>query len=107
MLPVDELLPKLVTEQIITADDVVRISAAGKTEFERCQYLLDYHIARPLSIGDPSFFNKLLNVMSASPKCSFLINEIQYQLSTTMKHQKLSGKLMYYDMYTYIASYTS
>ena len=93
-LPVNELLPKLVTERVITVTEKAKISATGKTEFERSQYLLDYYIARPLSVGDSSFFNKLLDIMSTSSKCNFLINEIQYQLSTAMKHQKFSGKLI-------------
>ena len=94
ILPVSELLPKLVAEQVITVTEKAKISATGKTEFERSQYLLDYYIARPLSIGDSSFFNKLLDIMSTSSKCNFLISEIRYQLSTTMKHQKFSGKLI-------------
>ena len=93
-LPVDELLPKLVKERVITVSDKARISANAKTEFERSQYLLDYYIARPLSVGDISFFNKLLVIMSTSSKCDFLVNEIQYHLSTTMKHQKFSGKFI-------------
>ena len=91
-LPVDELLPNLVKERVITVNDKTRISASGKTEFERSQYLLDYYIARPLSTGDLTFFNKLLDIMSNSSKSNFLVNEIQHQLSTTMKHQKFSGK---------------
>ena len=93
-LPVDELLPKLVTERVITVNDKARISANAKTEFERSQYLLDYYIAKPLSVGDVGFFNKLLDIMSNSSRCNFLVNEIQRQLSTTMKHQKFSGKFI-------------
>ena len=92
-LPIDELLPKLVTERVIEVNDKTKISAYGKTEFERSQFLLDYYIARPLSVGDTSCFNKLLDIMSTS-KCSFLIPEMQYQLSTTMKHQKFSGNFI-------------
>ena len=92
-LPINELLPKLVAERVITVTEKAKISAT-KTEFERSQYLLDYYIARPLSVGDSSFFNKLLDLMSTSSKCNFLINEIQYQLSTTRKHQKFSGKFI-------------
>ena len=94
ILPIDELLPKFVTERIITIYNKQKISSSGKTEFERSQYLLDYYIARPLSVGDLSFFNKLLDIMSTISKCSFLINDIQCHLSTTMKYQKFSGKFM-------------
>ena len=92
-LPVDELLPKLVTERILTVNDKTRISSYDKTEYKKSQHLLDNFIARPLSVGDASLFNKLLDIMSASSKCSFLVSEIQHQLSVTMKHQKFSGKL--------------
>ena len=94
VLPVNELLPKLVAERIIDVNDKKVISATGKTEYERSQYLLDYYIARPLYVGDSSFLNKLLGLMSTSSKCSFLIDPIKYQLSNTRKHQKFSGKLM-------------
>ena len=94
VLPVDELLPKLVTERVIEVNDKTRISACGKTEFERSQYLLDYFIARPLSGGDTSLFYKLLDIMSTSSKCEFLIPKMQCQLSSTMKHQKFSGKVI-------------
>ena len=83
-LPLDEFLPKLVTQRIITIDEKTRIAASGKTESERTQHLLDHYIARPLSAGDPSFFHKLLDVMSGSPKCDFLINDIQCHLSTAV-----------------------
>ena len=93
-LPIDELLPKLVTERVIEVNDKTKISAYGKTEFERSQFLLDYYIARPLSVGDTSCFNNLLGIIMSTSKCSFLIPEMQYQLSTTMKHQKFSGKFI-------------
>ena len=83
-LPLDEFLPKLVAQRIITIDEKMRIAASGKTESERTQHLLDHYIARPLSAGDPSFFHKLLDVMSGSPKCDFLINDIQCHLSTAV-----------------------
>ena len=93
-LPVDQLLPAFVTHRIITTDERKKIANFGKTEFERAQYLLDHYIAIPLSAGDPSFFHKLLDVMSGSPKCSLLINDIQHHLSTAaVECQKFSGKL--------------
>ena len=91
-LPINELLPKLVTQRVITINDKSRIAATGKTEFERSQYLLDHYIARPLSAGDPNFFNILLDLMSSTSKCSFLVNEMQSYLSTTLTHQKFSGE---------------
>ena len=96
MLPVDELLPDLVTQRVITIDDKTKIAAAGETESERTQYLLDHYIARPLQAGDPNFLHKLLHVMSGSPKCRILINNIQHHLSTTMEHQKFSGQFIHY-----------
>ena len=91
-LSTDELLPKLVTQQVITVNDKSKIAATGKTEFERAQYLLDYYIAKPLSAGDPSFFNILLDLMSTTSKCSFLKDEIQQYLSTKLNHQKFSSE---------------
>ena len=91
-LPTDELLSKLVTQRVITVNDKSKIAAMGKTECERAQYLLDHYIARPLSVGDPSFFNILLDLMSTTLKCTFLKDEIQQYLSTKLKHKKFSGE---------------
>ena len=96
MLPIDEILPKLVAENVITVSQKVKISDNGKTESERSQYLLDHYIGRPLSVGDSSFFNKLLDIMSTSSKCNYLTDEIKCKLSTTMKYQKFSGKRIQY-----------
>ena len=93
-LPIDELLPDLVTQRVITIDDKTRIAAAGKTESERTQYLLDHYIGRALSAGDPNYFHILLDVMSHSPKCTFLIDAIQQHLSTAVECQKLSGEFI-------------
>ena len=107
-LPIDDLLPEFVTQRIITIDEKTRIVAFGKTESERTQYLLDHYIARPLLAGDTSFFYKLLDVMSSSPKCNFLVNDIQHHLSTaTLEYQKLfcelcSGLFIYILMYMYV-----
>ena len=89
-LPINELLPKLVAQRVISINDKSKIDATFKTEFERAQHLLDHHIARPLFARDPRFFNILLDLMASSPKCGFLVNEIQQYLSTTLKHQKFS-----------------
>ena len=91
-LPIDEILPKLVTERVITIHDKSKIDATAKTEFERVQYLLHHYIAGPLLMGDPSFFNTLLDFMSTISKCGFLVTEIQQHLSTSLKHQKFSSK---------------
>ena len=93
ILPVDELLPELVAQCVITKDNETRIAVSGKTKSERTQYLLDHYIARPLSAGDPSSFHKLLHVMSSSPKCKYLISDIQQHLSTATSNQKFSGEL--------------
>ena len=93
-LPVDQLLPVFVTHRIITTDGRKKITNFGKSESERTQYLLDHYIAIPLSAGDPSFFHKLIDVMSGSQKCSLLINDVKHHLSTAaIEYQKFSGKL--------------
>lgn len=89
-LPTDLLMPNLITQRVISINDRTKIDATFKTEFERAQHLIDHHIARPLSTGDPRFFNILLDFMSTSSKCRFLVSEIQQYLSTTLKHPKFS-----------------
>ena len=94
-LPVEELLPELVAQRVITIDDKEIITVTGRTQSEKTQYLLDHYIARPLSARDPNFFYKLLDVMATSTKCNFLISDIQHYLSTTMGNQKFSGQFIY------------
>ena len=97
VLPIDELLPQLVTKKIITINDKILVTESGKNINERAQFFLDHYIARPLSAGDPASFYKLLQIMDASIKCKVLANKIKKSLKIESLQDKISGE--------YICSY--
>ena len=95
-LPIDDLLPELVTHQVISIEDKVLITASGKTSNERAQYLLDHYIVKSLDTGDPSSFKKLLQLLRTSPLCCNLAVKIDQYIKL---QQELLGKykLLNYD----------
>ena len=91
VLPVDDLLPVLVTQQVITIKNKDLIMS-GKTNDERTQCLLDHFISKSLSVGDTTTFYKLLEAMKTSPKCNFLVERINQFLSNSEEEGNLSGE---------------
>lgn len=91
-LPINELLPQLVTNRVITIKDKILITECGKTANEISQYFLDKYIIKPLSTGDPSPFYKLLEIMDKSPKCAMIGAKIKQCLNVVSLQDKISGK---------------
>ena len=96
-IPIDDLLPQLVTKRIITINNKTLISNISGDVNERCQYFLDQYISKPLSEGDPSAFYKLLQILSASPQCIMLAAKIKQCL---MSQDKLAGMSYGYNHYS-------
>jgi len=94
-LPINELLPQFVTNRVITIKDKILITEYGKTANERSQYLLDKYIIIPLSMGDPSAFQKLLEIMDGSPKCVAMVAKIRQCLNVVSLQDKISGKYIH------------
>lgn len=90
-IPIDDLLPQLITKKVITINDKVLISEISRDINERCRYFLDRYISKPLSAGDPSAFYKLLQIMNASPQCTMLAGKIKQCLMRESMQDKLSG----------------
>ena len=95
-MPTDDLLPELVTHQVISIKDKVLITASGKTSNERSQYLLDHYILKSLGTGDPSSFMKLLQLLRASSICCNLAVKVDQYIKS---QQERLGKcrLLNYD----------
>ena len=91
-LPIDELLPQLVTNKIITINDKILITEFGKNSNERTQFFLDQYIEKPLLGGDPASFYKLLQIMDTSVKYSALVNKIKLSLMIASLQDKISGE---------------
>ena len=90
-LPIDELLPQIVTERIITINDKISITESGKNINERCQFFLDHYIAKPLLAGDPTPLYNLLQIMETSFQCTLLANKIKDSLKIDSLQDKISG----------------
>ena len=71
----NELLPCLVSEQMISIKEKNTIKQYGETSQDRAEYLLDNHVERPLSAGVTENFVKLLRVMQKIPGCDKLSSE--------------------------------
>ena len=103
-IPIDDLLPQLVTKRIITINDKTLISNISRDVNERCQYFLDQYISKPLLEGDPSAFHKLLQILNASPQCIMLAAKIKQCLMRESMQDKLAGMSYGYNHYS-TASY--
>ena len=98
VLPIDKLLPQLVTKKIVTINDKILISESGKNINERSQFFLEHYIAKPLSAGDPVMFYRLLQVMDASNKCIVLATKIKQSLNIESLQDKITGECKAIDM---------
>ena len=92
VLPIDKLLPQLVTKKIITINDKILVTESSKNINERTQFFLEHYIAKPLSAGDPASFYRLLQVMDASNKCIVLATKIKQCLNIESLQDKISGE---------------
>ena len=90
-LPIDELLPGIVTKKIITINDKISITESSKNINERCQFFLDHYIAKPLLAGDPTPLYNLLQIMETSFKCMLLAKRIKHSLKIESLQDKISG----------------
>ena len=72
----NELLPYLVSGEVITIEDKNTIKKFGDGPNDRAEYLLDNHVNRPLFGGIVKNFVKLLEVMHSIPACSKLAAEL-------------------------------
>ena len=87
-LPIDELLPQIVTKRIITIQDKILITESAKTINERAKFFLDHYISKPMSRGDDSAFYKLLQVLNSTSKCPVIVAKIKQCLQL---QDKISG----------------
>ena len=74
VLPVDELIPELITKRIISFEDE-EIILSKQTRNQKAQVLLKV-IVRDGRVGNASKFYKFLDVIRNNVKCSFLAERI-------------------------------
>ena len=84
-----DLLPALVSAQVITIDDKNTIKRHGNTLEDKAQYLLDNYVNSSLSVGITDNFIKLLEVMRDIPYCKSLADDLTTsasQLASSTPH---------------------
>ena len=79
VLPVDELIPDLITERVISFEDEEKI-ANMQTGNQKAQVLLKEFIVRNVRAGDASKFYKFLDIIKKNDKCFFLAERIEKDL---------------------------
>ena len=79
-LPINELMPQLITKKIITIHDKLSISEFSKNATKRCKYFLEEYIIKPLIEGNSGAFYKFLQLLEASSKCILLAAKIKERL---------------------------
>ena len=89
-LPIDEIIPQLVTKKIITINDKLLIIQFSKNATERSKYFLEQYIIKPLLGSDSSAFYKFLQILEASSKCILLAARIKQLLMV----ESLQGKIL-------------
>ena len=94
VLPIDELLPRLVSKKVITINEKIDITESGRNIYGKCRILLDHYIAKPLSSGDPTPFYKLLQAMGTSLNGSMLAMKMQNSLMIECLQDKISGEFI-------------
>ena len=92
----NELLPYLVSGEVITIGDKNTIKKFGDGPNDRAEYLLDNHINRPLFGGIVKNFVKLLEVMHKIPACSKLAAELLKALKcdTPSKKPRITSRVV-------------
>ena len=84
----NELLPYLVSGEVITIEDKNTIKKFGDGPNDRAEYLLDNYVNRPLFGGIVKNFVKLLEVMHSIPACSKLAAELLKALKCNKPSKK-------------------
>ena len=79
VIPVDEVLVKLIPKRIINLDDKQLIKAE-KTSKKQAEYLLDNYILKRIQTGEDRILFILLEAMRESGKCDSLVKKIYKDL---------------------------
>ena len=82
MIPVEEMLPHLVSKEVITMREMEDI-LAEKTTFRQARALLNWPIWRAISGGYPQAFVTFLCVLNSIRSCESLCEEICTKLNVS------------------------
>ena len=83
VIPVDDVVVKLIPKRIINFDDKQLIKAE-KSSRRQAEYLLDNYIMKRIQGGDEDVFYILLDAMRESGKCNNLVKKIYASLGKSL-----------------------
>jgi len=88
-LPINKLLPSLVTHSVIDFNEMSDIQAKS-TEFEQTQLLLG-KIHRDLSVGDTRRFDNFVHALKKDHSCSFLLSKLEGWIKKCKEYDQMSS----------------
>ena len=87
VIPVEEVLRKLLTKRVINLSDK-QIIMSEKSDVKRAECLLDNYIMKRLSTGEDGPLLTLLDAMGESGKCDDLVKKIYQELGMELPQSK-------------------
>ena len=77
-LPLDDIVPKLISQRVITISDKQAIMA-HPTDSQRIEHFLEI-LRKPLSVGDTKNFETFFKILKQNMKGGFLAGELEKEL---------------------------
>ena len=78
-LPISELIPGLISSQVLDIGHIEDLRSAGRTEADIVERFILKHLCPDLELGETSRFLKFVEVMkrSASNRCELLVKRLE------------------------------
>ena len=76
-LPINELIPGLITSRVLDISDTEDLRNAGRTEADSVERFILKHLYPDLELGETSRFSKFIEVMKRSSKCELLVKRLE------------------------------
>ena len=90
-LPLDDIVPKLISQRVITIADKQEIMAQP-SDAKKIQYFLDNTLIRQLSVGNTKEFDIFFNVLKQNMKGGFLAGELEKELEKARREAANNGE---------------
>lgn len=85
-LPLDDIVPKLISQRVITISDKQQIMAHS-TDSQKVEHFLDI-LSKQLSVGNTKEFDIFLKVLKQNMKGGFLAGELEKELEKARSASK-------------------
>jgi len=93
-LPLDDMMPRLISQRVITIDDK-QLIMAEPSDRKKIEYFLDNILIKQLTVGDTDNFNIFLKVLKQNAKGGFLAEELEKELVKARAPPELEVSMKY------------